>query len=570
MKFLTALISDYRGAYRIVVAGYRKMPTHFGIASAFLSLVAALDALTPYLLRQTIDSFSAADASEFRRWPLLLAGAYGVSWTAARVCEWVKTALSAAMLARCDAAFHAHCYAHIMRSDYGRLVELDPGTMAAVISRSRTAFSAMTFTLFWIVVPTVLQLIASCAVLWTVASAGFVMAFAAAMLALFLLTWAIIAHTKGAHESIFGAANRLSSHFVEKLSFMLDIKINDAYRRESEALQTLLKGYVTNVSSGNARLASLLALQALGTGVVLTAFAVATAYGVLNHALKVGDYVMIIAYVVQLTLPFTMLSAALSDVRRNHLALKEGFDVLDMPVERGSGDTAFEHSDARVYALENVDFHVGGRVVLERVSFEACANQLTVLIGPSGSGKSCLLTALSGLLRPARGIVRLYGCDIADISPAAIAREVSVVPQHPMIVTGSLRDNLIYGCDRPIDDGDLFALLEEMELTGLRPEEPGILLDQPLGIQGRELSGGERQRIALARALARRPRVLILDEPTSSLDPGREARIIERIRQRVSTLIIVTHRDAIRLVADRVYYVDRRGVVPYLAASSAS
>jgi ABC-type transport system involved in cytochrome bd biosynthesis fused ATPase/permease subunit len=82
-----------------------------------------------------------------------------------------------------------------------------------------------------------------------------------------------------------------------------------------------------------------------------------------------------------------------------------------------------------------------------------------------------------------------------------------------------------------------------------------ILLDEPLGIQGRTLSGGERQRIALGRALARCPGVLILDEPTSSLDPAREVRILDRIRRRVPTIIVITHRDALWKAADRIYEV---------------
>lgn len=131
---------------------------------------------------------------------------------------------------------------------------------------------------------------------------------------------------------------------------------------------------------------------------------------------------------------------------------------------------------------------------------------------------------------------------------------VDGLTKAPMDLTGSLRENLIYGCVDPPSDQALHELVALLELHQIA-DGSGDILERPLGIQGRALSGGERQRGALGRALARRPAVIILDEPTSSIDPDREARIFARVRQRVPTLIVVTHRHALVQVADRVYRV---------------
>src|ERR1700722_2552404 len=104
MPFLAELLRDYMAAYRVAITRYKKLPGHFVAASLFLALIVGLDTLTPYLLRQTTNSLSAG-AVTYAGSAVFLAGAYGICWTTARVCEWLKTMASAAVLTRCDAAF---------------------------------------------------------------------------------------------------------------------------------------------------------------------------------------------------------------------------------------------------------------------------------------------------------------------------------------------------------------------------------------------------------------------------------------------------------------------------------
>jgi ATP-binding cassette subfamily B protein len=252
-------------------------------------------------------------------------------------------------------------------------------------------------------------------------------------------------------------------------------------------------------------------------------------------------------------MPFTRLAASLSDLRRSHLALRDGLEILGLPVEQGETRTRLNRRCDVVYRLESVDMSIAGRRILSRVDWEIREGEWVVVTGPSGTGKSTLVRLLLGLSSPDAGKISLYGADIGDIAIGDICKHIAVAPQHPLLVSGTLRENLAYGCSEAPSDAFLLELVKLLELEDLANAGDASILETPLGIQGKSLSGGERQRVALGRALARCPSVVILDEPTSSLDAERELRIFDRIRQRVPTLIVITHRQALLEYADRVY-----------------
>jgi len=196
----------------------------------------------------------------------------------------------------------------------------------------------------------------------------------------------------------------------------------------------------------------------------------------------------------------------------------------------------YEGSDAAALSDFSADFPAGS---------------VTVVTGPSGAGKTTLGDVVLGLLAPATGSVTLDGEPLGVALSAARRERVGYLAQEPMLLHGTLRENLHFGNPLATDD-DLRAALAAAACDFV--ERLPLGLDSPVGDRGVMLSGGERQRIALARTLLRQPDLLVLDEATSALDAETEQRILETVRALKGrcTVVFFTHREAPRAIADQV------------------
>jgi len=191
------------------------------------------------------------------------------------------------------------------------------------------------------------------------------------------------------------------------------------------------------------------------------------------------------------------------------------------------------------------------------VTFTARPGTVTALVGPSGGGKSSLLSALLGFVAPSEGRLLVGDVDLADLDLEKWRGSIGWLPQHPRIVDAHLDpEPTIHACvdvGRGLSENDVQAALAAVGLV-----EEGAALDRRLAADGSGLSVGQRQRLALARAIAGNPDILLLDEPTASLDGDSEARVIEVVQaaaRRGAIVIVVAHRPALVDVSDQVVLV---------------
>jgi putative ABC transport system ATP-binding protein len=213
-----------------------------------------------------------------------------------------------------------------------------------------------------------------------------------------------------------------------------------------------------------------------------------------------------------------------------------------------------------LFELEQLSYSRAGKMVLQNVTARLPVGASSVF-GPSGSGKSTLLRLLNRLADPDSGRVIYEGKDVRELDPLALRREVSLVPQLPALIDGTVHDNVAYG---PRLAGRSFDARSCLELAGLDAtfEER----------DASKLSVGEQQRVMLARALALEPRVLLLDEPTSALDAAARDAVegtLRRLRERTAiSLVVVTHdTDQARRLADYVVRIESGRVIAQGAAA---
>ena len=200
-------------------------------------------------------------------------------------------------------------------------------------------------------------------------------------------------------------------------------------------------------------------------------------------------------------------------------------------------------------------------IALKDVSLKINAGERVAFVGKIGSGKSTLLRMIASLYLPIEGQVKIDGIDIRQIDPADFRTHVGYVTQDLRLFRGTLRENIFLG--RPSASVDAF--MEVVALTGLDKiaDAHPMGYDMPIGSMGLGLSGGQRQLVALARALITRPRILLMDEPTSAMDMQTEALFTKRLETIVKdrTVIVVTHRPSLLTVVDRIVVLDNQRIV---------
>lgn len=351
----------------------------------------------------------------------------------------------------------------------------------------------------------------------------------------------------------------LSAGVARALPAIRTIRAARATDREVAALRVLADDtYATGV-----RLARVMALIAPVIGVALQgAFILVLAVGgyrVASGALTVADLIAFILYLFLMVRPLGSVFSAYTSVQNALGAVIRIREITDLPEEEaGPGSDSEATHPVRpmppvpLVEFDRVSFGYGLTPVLEEVSFTMPVGSRTAVVGPSGAGKTTLLSLLARFYDPTSGVIRLAGVDVSDLRREDVRSWLGYVEQDAPVLAGTIRENLVLGAPDTSDE-QCEHVLDQVRLSGILHRDP-LGLQAQVGEDGILLSGGERQRLAIARALLASPRLLLLDEPTASLDSRNEVALREAIDAVAGerTLIIVAHRLATVADADQI------------------
>ena len=359
---------------------------------------------------------------------------------------------------------------------------------------------------------------------------------------------------------------RLAELTAEAEENVSGIRIVKAFAREEHQLHRFQRavGRVFDQSIYTTRLAAFFSpliglLPQLGTALVL----LVGGHEVITGSLSLGDLTAFYTYLVMLAAPMRMLGVTLGMAQRAVASGNRLFEILDREpqIESPSGAPPLPPGGGRVRARDVSLRYDGSEPALSGVDLEIEPGRTVALVGPSGSGKTSLVALIARLYDPSEGAVLVDGADVRSVDLHSLRSEIAFVADDSFLFSASIAENIGYA--RP------GASREEIETAARRAQAAGFISELPdgydtvVGERGLTLSGGQRQRVAIARALLADPRILILDDATSSVDATTERAIKEGLREVMAgrTTFVIAHRLSTVSLADEVVVMDGGQIV---------
>ncbi len=528
------------------------------VFSLLLLLTAKLIAVgTPFFYKAAVDTL-AGDTLPAEM--MLGLGAIGltVAYGMARVMnvgfQQLRDAVFAQVGQRALRMLALETFQHIHRLSMRYHITRKTGGLSRIIERGVKGVEFLLRFLLFSIGPLVLELLMISAVLFVLFDVWYLAVVVVTIAAYVWFTFAVTEWRVKIRKVMNEQDTDANQKAIDSLLNFETVKYFGAEKREADRYDSAMERYVAAALKTNYSLALLNFGQSFLITAGLVVVMVLAAIGVGRGDLTVGDFVMVNAYMIQITMPLNFLGTVYREIRQALIDMADMFDLLEQPAEvvDKPGANGLKVNGGEI-VLDDLSFgYDKERPILKGVSVTVPAGNTVAIVGPSGSGKSTIGRLLFRFYDVTGGALRIDGQDVRDVTQDSLHDSIGVVPQDTVLFNDSILYNIAYG--RPE------ASRSEIEAAAKAAKIHDFVISLPegydtkVGERGLKLSGGEKQRVGIARTLLKNPPILLLDEATSALDSQTERDIQDSLREMSEgrTVITIAHRLSTIADADQI------------------
>ncbi|MEQ9519668.1 MAG: ABC transporter ATP-binding protein/permease [Parvibaculum sp.] len=536
------------------------------VVFAFIAMIGAkvFTVYAPFFFRDAVDALTKSDpAVTLVAVPVALVASYGLARIMMIALAQLRDGIFARVGQNAVRVLAITAFRHIHALSLRFHLERRTGGLSRIIERGTKAIEfLLRFSLFSIF-PTIIELLLVAGILWW----NFDWRYGAVTLVMILIYigftfWATEWRTAIRRE-MNDKDTDANTKAIDSLLNYETVKYFGNEAHETKRYDKAMQGYEDAAIRTSTSLSVLNTGQTLIFTVGLIALMLMAASGVAEGALTVGEFVMVNAFMIQLSGPLNLLGSVYREIRQALVDMETMFGLIAVPPEVTDRQDAPDlNVEGGAIRFDNVSFaYDPARGILKNISFEVPAGKSVALVGPSGAGKSTISRILYRFYDVQQGTVTIDGQNIADITQASLRAAIGIVPQDTVLFNDTIRYNIRYG--RPgASEAEIEEAARMAQISDFIARLPKGF-DTMVGERGLKLSGGEKQRVAIARTILKNPPILMLDEATSALDSATERDIQAALRQVSAnrTSLIIAHRLSTVVDADEILVLNHGEIV---------